>query len=78
MESFVNFIKRVMRVMTHINVGTTLGLADWVLCSGLQLVIGAITLAYPSAMPPGPMGLHANPARTAVPVDITRLRKEHA
>ena len=42
----MNFIERVMRVMTHINMGAALGLAAWVLWSGWQVVTGQITPAY--------------------------------
>jgi hypothetical protein len=42
----VNFIERVMRVMTHINIGAALGLAAWVLWSGWQVVTGQIAPAY--------------------------------
>lgn len=42
----MNFIERVMRVMTHINIGAALGLVAWVLWSGWQLVSGQITPAY--------------------------------
>ena len=42
----MNFIERVMRVMTHINIGAALGLAAWVLWSGWQVVTGQIAPAY--------------------------------
>jgi len=42
----LNFIERVMRVMTHINIGAALGLAAWVLWSGWQVVTGQIAPAY--------------------------------
>ena len=42
----MDFIERVMRVMTHINIGAALGLAAWVLVSGWQVVTGQITPAY--------------------------------
>lgn len=45
----MNFIERVMRIMTHINVGAVLGLAAWVLWSGWQVVAGQITPAYSAA-----------------------------
>lgn len=45
----MNFIERVMRVMTHINIGAALGLAAWVLWSGWQVVTGRITPAYTPA-----------------------------
>jgi hypothetical protein len=38
----VDFIERVMRVMTHINIGAALGLVAWVLWSGWQVVTGQI------------------------------------
>jgi hypothetical protein len=42
----VNFIERVMRVMTHINIGAAMGLAAWVLWSGWQVVTGHIAPGY--------------------------------
>ena len=42
----MSFIERVMRVMTHINIGAALGLAAWVLWSGWQVVTGQIAPAY--------------------------------
>ena len=45
----MNFIERVMRVMTHINIGAALGLAAWVLWSGWQVVTGHIAPAYSAA-----------------------------
>ncbi len=40
-------LERVMRVMTHINIGATLGTAAWVLWSGARIVTGAGTAAPP-------------------------------
>jgi len=45
----VNFIERVMRIMTHVNIGASLGLVVWVLWSGWQVVTGQITPAYRAA-----------------------------
>lgn len=45
----MDFIERVMRVMTHINAGAALGLAAWVLWSGFQVVTGHITPGYSPA-----------------------------
>jgi hypothetical protein len=42
----VNFIERVMRVMTHINIGAALGLTAWVLWSGWHIVTGQIVPVY--------------------------------
>lgn len=42
----MNFVERVMRVMTHINIGAALGLTAWVLWTGWQVVTGQIVLAY--------------------------------
>lgn len=54
-------LERVMRVMTHINIGATLGTAVWLLWSGLQVVSGQWTPA-----PRGPAhtspGLHPSVA----------------
>jgi hypothetical protein len=38
----VNFIERVMRVMTHINVGATLALMAWFLWSGWPMFNGQV------------------------------------
>lgn len=38
----MNFVERVMRVMTHLNIGAALGLAAWVLWSGWHVVTGQI------------------------------------
>lgn len=45
----MNFVERVMRIMTHINIGAALGLAAWVLWSGWQLVTGQIAPRYSAA-----------------------------
>lgn len=45
----MNFIERVMRVMTHLNIGAALGLAAWVLWSGWQVVTGQIAPGYRAA-----------------------------
>ena len=43
-------IERVMRVMTHINIGATLGTGAWILVSGLQVVGGEFSAqAHPAA-----------------------------
>ncbi len=42
----MNFIERVMRAMTHINIGAALGLIAWVLWTGWQVVTGQIAPAY--------------------------------
>lgn len=34
-EKFVQKIERVMRAMTHLNIGATLGLAAWIVCASL-------------------------------------------
>ena len=38
----MSLIERVVRVMTHINIGAALGLVAWVLWSGWQVVTGQI------------------------------------
>lgn len=55
-------LERVMRVMTHINIGATLGTAVWLLWSGSQVVSGQWTRA-PRGSAPTPPGLH----RSVVP-----------
>ena len=42
----MNFIERVMRVMTHVNIGAALGLAAWIMWSGWQVVTGQIAPGY--------------------------------
>ena len=42
----MNFIERVMRVMTHINIAAALGLVAWVLWSGWHVVTGQIAPEY--------------------------------
>lgn len=68
----MNFIERAMRVMAHINIGTTLGLAAWVLWSGCQVVTGQITPGFRVAEVKALMSLaHAGappPCHTAAPV----------
>ncbi len=59
----MNFIERVMRVMTHINIGAALGLAAWVLWSGWQVVTGHIAPAYSVAEVKALVSLaHAGPS----------------
>lgn len=41
----MDFIERVMRVMTHVNIGAALGLVAWLLWSGWQVVTGQIAPA---------------------------------
>jgi hypothetical protein len=45
----VNFIERVMRIMTHVNIGASLGLVAWVLWSCWQMVTGHIAPANRAA-----------------------------
>ena len=45
----MNFIERVMRAMTHLNIGAALGLAAWLLWSGWQVVTGQHPPAYVEA-----------------------------
>jgi hypothetical protein len=47
-EKALNSIERVMRVMTHVNIGATIGMAAWILWSGHLVVSGQWTTA------PGP------------------------
>ena len=46
----MNFVERVMRVMTHVNIGAALGMLAWVVWSGWQVVTGQIGPA--SGLPP--------------------------
>jgi hypothetical protein len=45
----VNFIERVMRIMTHVNIGVALGLVAWVMWSGWQVVTGQWAPGYRAA-----------------------------
>jgi hypothetical protein len=70
----VNFFERVMRVMTHINIGASLGIAAWVLWSGWLLVTGQISPAYRVAEVKALMSTaHAgkSPAMHLVPVQAS-------
>lgn len=68
-------LERVMRLMTHINIGATLGTAVWLLWSGLQVVSGQWTPALrgPAQTPPG---LHRSgaPSCCFVPADGPSLQ----
>ncbi len=67
----MNFIERVMRVMTHINIGAALGLAAWVLWSGWQVVTGQITPAFRVAEVKALMSLaHAGKPAPMHPVPV--------
>lgn len=72
----MNFIERVMRVMTHLNIGAALGLAAWTLWSGWQVVTGQIAPAHSVAeirasLAPahaaGPVAMHLVPVRDGAP-----------
>ncbi len=59
----MNFIERVMRVMTHINIGAALGLAAWLLWTGWQVVTGQIAPAHSAAKVKALVSLaHAGPS----------------
>ncbi|RVT51426.1 hypothetical protein [Rubrivivax albus] len=48
-------LERVMRVMTHVNIGAALGLVVWLAWSGAQVVTGQIAparLAPPASVSP--------------------------
>ena len=49
----MKIIERVMRVMTHVNIGATLGMAAWILWSGMEFV-GMPSAALPAVRPPAP------------------------
>jgi hypothetical protein len=75
----MNFVERVMRVMTHVNIGIAMGLVAWVAWSGWQVVTGQIVPDHRpaeirAAMNPLPadhaVALHREPtgeARDALP-----------
>lgn len=65
----MNFIERVMRVMTHVNIGAALGLAAWIMWSGWQVVTGQIAPAYRMADVQALM----SPAHAAEPVPMRLL-----
>lgn len=46
----MNTIERVMRVMTHVNIGAALGMVAWVAWSGM-LVVGGEWMVPPSRVP---------------------------
>jgi hypothetical protein len=68
-EFLVNLIECVMRAMTHLNIGATLGMAAWLVWSGLSVVApadhdfpapigvvpGADDRAQPADPPPTPL-----------------------
>lgn len=65
-------IERVMRVMTHINIGATLGTGAWILVSGLQVVGGELPApAQPHAPAPNHPPHHElrQPACCLVPAE---------
>lgn len=49
-------IERVMRIMTHVNIGTALGMVAWILWSGHQVATGAWQVPHvqPPAHTPAP------------------------
>jgi hypothetical protein len=54
-------IERVMRIMTHINIGATLGTGAWILVSGLQIVGGEFSAPARHHAP----SQHQAPAQTS-------------
>lgn len=70
----MNLVERVMRVMTHINIGSALGLAAWVLWPGSWASTGPIT--------PGPCFAEVQtligqaPARESEPKRLGSARAE--
>lgn len=48
----MNPIERVMRVMTHVNIGTALGMVAWILWSGYQVASGAWQVPQVRPAPP--------------------------
>jgi len=63
----VNTIERLMRVMTHVNIGASLGLVAWLVWSGHQIV--GSDWKIPREEPPG---AHAPGSSNAVPAHSTR------
>jgi hypothetical protein len=51
----LNTLERVMRVMTHVNIGATLGTGVWILWSGLMIVGAPL-----QAMDAPPAAVHPN------------------
>ncbi len=72
----MDFIERVMRVMTHLNIGAALGLVAWLLWSGWQVVTGQITpaprLAEARAL------MHAAHAGAPVPMPLVPAHADGA
>jgi len=42
----MNFVERIMRVMTHVNIGAALGMLAWVLWSGWLVTSGQVEPPY--------------------------------
>lgn len=49
---FLNTIERVMRVMTHVNIGAALGMVAWLAWSGWMVVVGGWKVTVPRAPAP--------------------------
>lgn len=70
----MNFIERVMRIMTHVNIGIALGLAAWVMWSGWQVVTGQWAPGYRAAEVRALMQLAH--ARDAVPMQLVPVQAD--
>jgi hypothetical protein len=56
-------LERVMRIMTHVNIGAALGMVAWLAWSGAQVVTGQIAPARAAAPePPAAVAPEATPA----------------
>jgi hypothetical protein len=70
----VNFIERVMRAMTHLNLGAALGLAAWLLWSGWQVATGQHPPAYAETQTRALMSLAS--AGAQVPMRLVPVQAE--
>lgn len=72
----MNPVERVMRVMTHLNIGASLGIAAWMVWASVQLASGA-WLVRPLVQPAAPgTALHHSshhPGRAAQPCCLVPL-----
>lgn len=61
----MNALERVMRVMTHLNIGAALGMVAWVAWSGWQVVTGQVAPIAPIPLAAHPV-VHAEAPHAAL------------
>lgn len=66
-------VVRLMRLMTHLNVGAALGISAWLLWSGWQLVTGQTAPAYSRAEVDALLAAAQHPAHSS-PMLLTSVR----